>query len=563
MASPRETVDSSVPASQVSLHISCRKLVNKDLLSKSDPMVVVYQQDENGYYKEFGRTECIKDNLNPKFIKSFTMTYFFEELQMIRFHVYDIDGNSSNLDKHDFLGRMECSLAEIMSHGGILEKPLTCIIITLSSYVIEALKPRKIVLLQVISAEEINPCNDIITFHFHGKNLDKKDLFGKSDPFLVFYRKGSDGSFVAVHKTEVIKRTLNPKWKEFKIPARLLCNGDYYREVKIECYDWDRDGGHDLIGEVYFVLQEVRHQVLPASFECINPKKKLKKKKYTNSGMLVMLKMEILEQGTYIDYIRGGLQIEFNIGIDFTASNGDPSKPDSLHYNSPRQQNQYLKALIAVGKVCQEYDSDKRFPAYGFGGKLPSGEISHEFHLNGDPNNPECVTMDSVVQAYSHSLNTVQLYGPTNFAPIIKRVARYSILLMLTDGRISDLAATKRVIVEASHLPLSIIIVGVGNADFTGMEVLDGDETRLSSGGREAVRDIFVPFSDFLVNGTLTQLSAVKLAREVLAEIPDQILSYMAMNRIKPNPSPPSYQFLASLPDTANQVKSSAPLYKK
>ena len=37
----------------------------------------------------------------------------------------------------------------------------------------------------------------------------------------------------------------------------------------------------------------------------------------------------------------------------------------------------------------------------------------------------------------------------------------YFVLLMVTDGAITDMAATKDVIVAASHLPISIIIVGV------------------------------------------------------------------------------------------------------
>jgi hypothetical protein len=37
--------------------------------------------------------------------------------------------------------------------------------------------------------------------------------------------------------------------------------------------------------------------------------------------------------------------------------------------------------------------------------------------------------------------------------------------------------ATRTAIVAASTLPLSIIIVGIGNADFSHMEVLDGDGT--------------------------------------------------------------------------------------
>jgi hypothetical protein len=47
--------------------------------------------------------------------------------------------------------------------------------------------------------------------------------------------------------------------------------------------------------------------------------------------------------------------------------------------------------------------------------------------------------------------------------------------LILTDGEIHDMEATKSSIVNASHLPLSIIIVGIGNSDFTNMEILDGD----------------------------------------------------------------------------------------
>lgn len=48
--------------------------------------------------------------------------------------------------------------------------------------------------------------------------------------------------------------------------------------------------------------------------------------------------------------------------------------------------------------------------------------------------------------------------------------------MIITDGEIHDMEETKKCIVESSHLPLSIIIVGVGSADFTNMEILDGDD---------------------------------------------------------------------------------------
>lgn len=76
----------------------------------------------------------------------------------------------------------------------------------------------------------------------------------------------------------------------------------------------------------------------------------------------------------------------------------------------------------------------------------------------------------------------------------------YFILLILTDGVITDMADTREAIVHASHLPMSVIIVGVGNADFTDMQILDGDDGILRSPkGEPVLRDIvqFVPFKDF------------------------------------------------------------------
>ncbi len=50
---------------------------------------------------------------------------------------------------------------------------------------------------------------------------------------------------------------------------------------------------------------------------------------------------------------------------------------------------------------------------------------------------------------------------------------------MLTDGAISDMEDTKRAVIAASHLPLSIIIVGVGQANFDAMNALDADDAKL------------------------------------------------------------------------------------
>jgi len=55
---------------------------------------------------------------------------------------------------------------------------------------------------------------------------------------------------------------------------------------------------------------------------------------------------------------------------------------------------------------------------------------------------------------------------------------------------ITDPDTTREAIVAASQLPMSIIIIGIGDEDFTEMEQLDSDSKLLSFGGKTAKRDI-------------------------------------------------------------------------
>merc|ERR1719239_623664 len=119
--------------------------------------------------------------------------------------------------------------------------------------------------------------------------------------------------------------------------------------------------------------------------------------------------------------------MNFTVAIDFTASNGDPKTPNSLHYMNPYQPNQYASAIQAVGEIVQDYDSDKMFPVLGFGARIDgSQQPSHEFAVNFNPSNPYCQRVEGVLQAYQAALPRLQLYGPTNFSPVINHVARFA-----------------------------------------------------------------------------------------------------------------------------------------
>ncbi|EMP25595.1 Copine-2, partial [Chelonia mydas] len=448
--SPAGPIGTQYCVCKVELSVCGQNLLDRDVTSKSDPFCVLFI-DVNGKWTEIDRTETAVNNLNPAFSKKFIVDYHFEEVQKLKFALFDQDKSSMQLYEHDFLGEFSCTLG-------------------------------------MIAAQELSD-NRVITLSMAGRKLDKKDLFGKSDPFLEFYKPGDDGKWMLVHRTEVIKYTLDPVWKPFTVPLVSLCDGDVEKLIKVMCYDYDSDGGHDFIGEFETSVAKMceAQDTLPLELECINPKKQKKKKNYKNSGVIIVKSCKITRDYSFLDYILGGCQLMFT--------------------------------------------------------------VSHEFAINFNPTNPFCSGVEGIVQAYSACLPHIRFYGPTNFSPIVNHVARfaaqathqefaaqYFILLIITDGVISDMDETRHAVVQASKLPMSIIIVGVGNADFAAMEFLDGDNRVLRSyTGEEAMRDIvqFVPFREFR--------SAPKetLAKAVLAELPQQVVQYFKHQNLPPLSSEP------------------------
>ena len=60
-----------------------------------------------------------------------------------------------------------------------------------------------------------------------------------------------------------------------------------------------------------------------------------------------------------------------------------------LTYSISLQDNEYVHAIKSVGSVLAPYDSDQLIPAYGFGARMPDGQVSHCFPLNFNPQRPD------------------------------------------------------------------------------------------------------------------------------------------------------------------------------
>ena len=73
----------------VEIFFSCRKLINMDLITKTDPFIKFYRFNEQNIKIKIGETEKIDDNLNPDFDKTFIVPFIFEKKQFFYCEIYD------------------------------------------------------------------------------------------------------------------------------------------------------------------------------------------------------------------------------------------------------------------------------------------------------------------------------------------------------------------------------------------------------------------------------------------------------------------------------------------
>lgn len=320
--------------------------------------------------------------------------------------------------------------------------------------------------------------------------------------------------------------------------------------IEIKVFDHEKDGKHDIIGRCETTVNDLINAART------NSGLQLRSKKGKDSGTFVVEKAEImglpqLTQGiqnmsisappanraTFLDYISGGCQLNVVVAIDFTGSNGDPRVPGALHHIDAHSRNHYEQAMAAIVSVLLKYDSDKKVPVLGFGAKF-GGVVRHCFQCGPTA---EVVGLNGVMQAYNSVFSSGLIMSkPTVFTEVMETAAArstssqqaaaakgqqsYTVLLILTDGAVSDPNATAACLNKISDAPLSVVIVGVGNADFSAMQFLD--DFNSGPGKRDIVQ--FVPFNRHAH-------SSQSLTNATLDEIPRQLEGYFKSKGIAPN----------------------------
>ncbi|GAX19852.1 hypothetical protein FisN_1Lh692 [Fistulifera solaris] len=528
---------------EISVHALKLKNVAGAFKGTSDPFAILTQvaATPGTQPNVLGKTEVIKNNLNPHWVKVFYIDYELGIPIKVAVNIFDEVTKGDNKG----MGSAVFDIGECLGARGN----------------VKAKKLRKggTVFLSARKAQG----SGLMRLQLKGANLKNVEgMFSKSDPFFELSKKVSNAGGLTwdnVHRSPVVKNNLNPAWETTIIELSTLCDGDFDMPIQVSVFDHESSGKHKAMGKfettVNGFIQAAKNG---STFDLLQKGKAVgsisvvkaevsgvagvedvaEQMKNTSIAPITAVSSSVLSSGSpnFVDYTAGGCAINVIVAIDFTGSNGDPRQPGTLHYLSS-ERNDYEKAIAAIVSVLAKYDSDQSFPVYGFGAKY-AGEVRHCFQCGPQE---EVKGVSGVLDAYHKVFASgLVMSGPTVFTEVIETAAAkaqssldmaqqrgsqtYTVLLILTDGAVSDAHATARCLDQASDAPLSVVIVGVGNADFSSMQFLDD---AAGPGKRDIAQ--FVEFNKHKHN-------SASLTSETLKEVPTQLTKYFLSHGIAPLP---------------------------
>ncbi|THU50581.1 hypothetical protein C4D60_Mb06t21760 [Musa balbisiana] len=224
------------------------------------------------------------------------------------------------------------------------------------------------------------------------------------------------------------------------------------------------------------------------------------------------------------------------VGIDLTKSNEWTGKYSfggcSLHHigDSP---NPYEQAISIIGRTLSAFDEDNLIPCFGFGDASTHDQDIFSFY----PDERPCNGFSEALERYKELVPHLRLAGPTSFAPIIEMAmtiveesgGQYHVLLIIADGQVtrsvdvengqlsSQEQKTIEAIVKASELPLSIVLVGVGDGPWDMMKEFDDNIPARAFDNFQ-----FVNFTEILLKNMPQAKKETAFGLAALMEIPSQ-----------------------------------------
>ncbi|CAI4227712.1 unnamed protein product [Auanema sp. JU1783] len=446
----------------------------------------------NKYFTEISQSETVLNETNVYFRHVCQVPYRFDRSNSVLIKIYAVRADGLFAGE---IGRCSFDLASLMMNKCRLNFPQNGIDAE-------------------VNLLDVDKYSNGIQLQFHGEHIHSPNSLPlASYYYLVLHFPSRD---VLLYKSEIIKLEKDPKWKAFVVPSHLM---EVFptATLRVYCYNYNINSEDSIIGMFETTVSRLLQGIGPINtYMLINTSgERIDEKTCFQLSLFNLRKLP-----SFFDAVNQGMHVPITLGVDMTASNGNPNNTDSLHYIHPHTSHYptpYEMALNYVVPSVTKHQANRNIGVVGFGAYIPPNHsFSQCFNLSGNSATANVDGLQGVLEAYSQARLVVQPFAPTEYADVIYHVAKfakaeskrrlglYFVLVVFTNGGITNSRRTIDAIVDSAPHPMSIVFVTLGKEHFPEIEKLESASLKHSD-GRLLCRSIVsvVPASDLQNNDGL------------------------------------------------------------
>jgi len=436
---------------------------------------------------EIGRSSVVLDNPDPLFSEKFYVDYQFNVEQFYIVRIYDQDlvysndfleddyFTSTDLKEHDYIAGFVFQL------GDLLGRPAQKLIAPLHLENGDA----KLIL----SGRELGSSREFLKLRIGAEGLAISDslwLSGTSGPFFRLERLTDHDNLTwqPIWQSEVLLAHDNtPTWAEVCLSLLEVCDGDVNAAIKITFWE-SHSHDNDFLGHVMTTVEELITKGSQVKRMPIYNHKKLffgTKTKLRRAGEMHVVHGRRVHRPGLLQYLDGGCEIDLILAVDCGDYVNHDDKEEAHHFHHGAWYNNYQMAIEKVGAIMEPYCRNHYFNMWGYNARASREQKDNVFEMG-----KKITGKHGLLSTYDNTLRQgnqllarqteSQLGSLVNMAMFrsIKEAETrhcYSILCILTPGKVNDLQALSEAVHRAAtDAPLSIIFIGCGESGLDGIK---------------------------------------------------------------------------------------------
>ncbi|OHT00393.1 hypothetical protein TRFO_32992 [Tritrichomonas foetus] len=435
---------------------------NKAITYKKDPLCCLERQTHHGW-KEYARTEVCWYNDNPVWIRPFTLCVKNGQTELLLFEIYDIGSNYALLERQLLLGSCELDLNVLLS------------------------SPTNSITLDIIPSKNLESAGNLhVSYHLinssiYGSfifrsnlnNFINNSIFHKVLPyFIINVLDPTTEEMVPIYKSAVSKGF---HWDNIELSLQMFgeitCNtqenitGNTLKSfnnhiIRVSLYDFVLRSSDKFLG-FFDTTFDIFFNHLTSNFNIVNDQGV----HICNFNSQVIAN---IERPRFNDYQLKGIKISSMFAIDFSSSKVSMLKTNKVNHieNGIFTYGNLINELFEnLNKICSSC------PVTGYAFADFKGEKIIPLRLKN--NTAQFSSIKLLMKAYGKIRDTVSYPREAPLAPVIRKARSIAtehwnqsktitLIIVLTNGLISDLQNVVDELVDAENEPICMIMALLG-----------------------------------------------------------------------------------------------------